>query len=457
MFHDDKLRRQLEEAYKQMNEPDQDKNDDNVEDTLEPTQSEEGDGGSGAVGGDGGAVGGDAGTTGDSGSETTTSNNDQRGLGGYGYYGMPMGRGWCKNGWKKDGSCRKTESYDNSIDSTQELYAIYEGLELIEARELEESGGTSARYAASDSMATSNDSEDNIVEGKKPKKKTQPHELGHSGEDRSGNKHMPPPSVRFGKEGKAKNRNDRRSRKQKGYDLDESAPDSRFTKSGDKQADEIMKSLRKQHPDWDSEKIKSVAYATVTKRNPEKRKDMDEADDKRKDDPCWKGYKQVGNKNKNGREVPNCVPVEEELKKARKELSRLASIINESHLNDEIRGVWDAFDQLADRIAHLEKAYEQEYEKQPHPQMGVAAETKKAHQNPEGGLNDAGRAAYKKQGHNLKRPVSKDQAKKSPKSAARRKSFCARMKGMKKKNTSSKTANDPDSRINKSLRKWDCN
>ncbi len=26
------------------------------------------------------------------------------------------------------------------------------------------------------------------------------------------------------------------------------------------------------------------------------------------DSPCWKGYKQVGMKNKNGRQVPNCVP-----------------------------------------------------------------------------------------------------------------------------------------------------
>ena len=30
------------------------------------------------------------------------------------------------------------------------------------------------------------------------------------------------------------------------------------------------------------------------------------------------------------------------------------------------------------------------------------------------------------------------------------------MKGMKKKRTSSKTAHDPNSRINKSLRKWNC-
>jgi hypothetical protein len=81
---------------------------------------------------------------------------------------------------------------------------------------------------------------------------------------------------------------------------------------------------------------------------------------------------------------------------------------------------------------------------------------RKEGKNPEGGLNAKGRASAKKEGHNLKPPVSKEQAKKSPKSAARRKSFCARMEGMKAKNTSAKTAKDPDSRINKSLRKWDC-
>ena len=38
----------------------------------------------------------------------------------------------------------------------------------------------------------------------------------------------------------------------------------------------------------------------------------------------------------------------------------------------------------------------------------------------------------------------------------RSRNFCARMKGMKKKLTSKKTASDPDSRINKSLRAWNC-
>ena len=76
--------------------------------------------------------------------------------------------------------------------------------------------------------------------------------------------------------------------------------------------------------------------------------------------------------------------------------------------------------------------------------------------NPEGGLNAKGRASAKREGHNLKPPVSKEQASKSEMDAARRRSFCARMTGMKKKLTGSAAAADPDSRINKSLRKWDC-
>jgi len=84
--------------------------------------------------------------------------------------------------------------------------------------------------------------------------------------------------------------------------------------------------------------------------------------------------------------------------------------------------------------------------------------TRKEGKNPKGGLNAKGRASYNRTtGGNLKPPVKAGEAKKSPKSAARRKSFCSRMCGMKSKRTSSKTARDPNSRINKSLRAWDCN
>lgn len=82
--------------------------------------------------------------------------------------------------------------------------------------------------------------------------------------------------------------------------------------------------------------------------------------------------------------------------------------------------------------------------------------TRKEGKNPKGGLNAKGRASAKAQGMNLKPPVKMEEAKRSKKSAARRKSFCSRMSGMKAKLTSSKTANDPNSRINKSLRAWDC-
>ena len=79
--------------------------------------------------------------------------------------------------------------------------------------------------------------------------------------------------------------------------------------------------------------------------------------------------------------------------------------------------------------------------------------TRKEGKDPKGGLNAKGRASAKKQGMNLKAPAPKPKTKADE---GRRKSFCARMAGMKKKNTSSKTANDPDSRINKSLRAWNC-
>ena len=80
-----------------------------------------------------------------------------------------------------------------------------------------------------------------------------------------------------------------------------------------------------------------------------------------------------------------------------------------------------------------------------------AAWTKKEGKNSAGGLNEKGRKSYERDnpGSDLKAPSKKV-------GNPRRASFCARMKGMKKKLTSKKTASDPDSRINKSLRAWNC-
>ena len=68
-----------------------------------------------------------------------------------------------------------------------------------------------------------------------------------------------------------------------------------------------------------------------------------------------------------------------------------------------------------------------------------------------GGLNAKGRASY-----NAANPGKPGLKAPQPEGGSRRDSFCARMEGMKKKLTSAKTANDPDSRINKSLRAWNC-
>ncbi|WLW37043.1 hypothetical protein [Synechococcus phage S-MS29] len=114
-------------------------------------------------------------------------------------------------------------------------------------------------------------------------------------------------------------------------------------------------------------------------------------------DECWKTHKKVGMKMKGGKLVPDCRPKNEE-------------VTNEA-----------------------------------------AAWTRKAGKNKEGGLNEKGRKSYEREnpGSDLKAPSKKV-------GNPRRASFCARMRGMKKKLTSKKTANDPDSRINKSLRAWNC-
>ena len=78
----------------------------------------------------------------------------------------------------------------------------------------------------------------------------------------------------------------------------------------------------------------------------------------------------------------------------------------------------------------------------------AGAWTRKEGKSPSGGLNAKGRASLKAEGHNIKAP--------QPEGGSRKDSFCARMTGLQRKLTGSAQAADPDSRVNKSLRKWDC-
>jgi hypothetical protein len=79
---------------------------------------------------------------------------------------------------------------------------------------------------------------------------------------------------------------------------------------------------------------------------------------------------------------------------------------------------------------------------------------KKAYQSPKGGLNAKGRAYFKRtEGANLKEPVTAAAAKKSPAKAARRKSFCARMSGVK---GPMKDEKGRPTRKALALKRWDC-
>lgn len=78
--------------------------------------------------------------------------------------------------------------------------------------------------------------------------------------------------------------------------------------------------------------------------------------------------------------------------------------------------------------------------------------TLKRHQSKTGGLNAAGRAYYKrKTGANLKPPVT-GKPKKGSKAAGRKKSFCARMSGVK----GAMSKNGKPTRKALALRKWKC-
>ena len=143
---------------------------------------------------------------------------------------------------------------------------------------------------------------------------------------------------------------------------------------------------------------------------------------------CWKGYTAVGMKEKNGRKVPNCVPEEVQVQESDicPECQQEPCVCDGGHGFVEESAAWQ----------------------------------RKEGKNPEGGLNQKGVDSYRREhpGSKLKTAVTTKPSKLKPgsKAANRRKSFCARMSGMKKRLTSAKTANDPDSRINKSLRKWNC-
>ena len=219
---------------------------------------------------------------------------------------------------------------------------------------------------------------------------------------------------------------------------------------------------------------------------------------------CWKGYKKAGTQKLFGKTYNRCVKANEETIETAdgKTFAEVTDIVGPSNMSPVVdtNGVWKGTEvqeavripaktgniiavslvwkgkyymirmffpsasrpSRADVQTEIDKVYPgsklstftvSDYEPgQPLLQVAEgAAWTKKSGKNPKGGLNEKGRKSYEREnpGSDLKAPSKKV-------GNPRRASFCARMKGMKAKLTSKKTANDPDSRINKSLRAWNC-
>ena len=189
---------------------------------------------------------------------------------------------------------------------------------------------------------------------------------------------------------------------------------------------------------------------------------------------CWKGYKKAGTQKLFGKTYNRCVKAGDEvihdgddLEEAVQVPRKTGNIImvyltfrgkmygikmffpsvkvpSRSEIQDQIEKVYPGGKVRSYQVSDYEPG-------EPVLHSEGAAWTKKSGKNKEGGLNEKGRKSYEKEnpGSDLKAPSKKV-------GNPRRASFCARMKGMKKKLTSAKTARDPDSRINKSLRAWNC-
>jgi len=161
------------------------------------------------------------------------------------------------------------------------------------------------------------------------------------------------------------------------------------------------------------------------------------------DEKCWDGYQQQGMKNKGNRQVPNCVPVTEDT-------------------DPEIEEMYEAMEQLAEEMAatkgvSVDLVWESFEALDDHMLYETAAWRRKEGKSARGGLNAKGVASYRREnpGSKLQTAVTTKPSKLKPgsKAAKRRKSFCARMGGVK---GPMKKPNGKPTRKALALRKWNC-
>ena len=259
------------------------------------------------------------------------------------------------------------------------------------------------------------------------------------------------------------------------------------------------------YSDWRST-FNPTEYETIDLITPDPLEPTEGIGSKMLDEKCWPGYKKKGMKTMFGKRYPNCVKANEEAECSHTEKGKDCPIHGDDVCPDKVeeavqiprktgnivevfltwRGkmlaikmffpsvkkpsrseVQDQLDKVYPgskistyRVSDIKPGEQFLQTEDTELEEGTPAWQRKEGKSESGGLNAKGVASYRaaNPGSKLKTAVTTkpSKLKKGSKASKRRKSFCARMKGMKKRLTSAKTARDPDSRINKSLRKWNC-
>ena len=164
----------------------------------------------------------------------------------------------------------------------------------------------------------------------------------------------------------------------------------------------------------------------------------------RLDPKCWKGKHKEGTKIKGGVRVNNCVPNESLSPEQAFDIIEdgIARIAEMHGVDPDL--VWEDFDKVSDEDLYM-----------------LSEDWQKVNKHDKtDGLSRKAVSAYRREhpGSKLKTAVTTkpSKLKKGSKASKRRKSFCARMSGMKKHRAGAKTKRDPNSPINKALRRWNC-
>ena len=212
-----------------------------------------------------------------------------------------------------------------------------------------------------------------------------------------------------------------------------------------------IKKADQQIPAWVQSKItKAADYIDTAADYMDSGEEVSEA--------CWAGFKQVGMKKKRKKMVPNCVPedtsftINPESHNTAKKTAKIRNLTkspNEHERESALRRLSGPSLPLAN--SYTPKSFAKFMSE------ASAAWQRKEGKNPEGGLNAAGVASYRRQnpGSKLQTAVTTPPSELKPdsKSANRRKSFCARMGGMR---GPMKDEKGRPTRKALSLRKWNC-